>query len=91
MATETRDPRGLLEFLNIKNLNPVIRGPCYHARAEPRYRPGRALRHLVRARNATCAAPGCGRRAARCDVDHTHAWQKGGMTCECNLALPCQR
>ena len=83
--------RGLLEFLTITDLTPVVRGPCRHARAEHRYQPSRRLRHLVRARNATCAAPGCGRRAARCDLDHTHAWQKGGMTCECNLAPSCKR
>jgi hypothetical protein len=39
--------RGLLDFLNIRELTPVIRGPCEHARAEPRYRPGRRLRHRV--------------------------------------------
>jgi len=82
--------RGLLEFLNLKQLTPVIRGPCEHARAERRYRPSRALAHLVRARNTTCAAPGCGRRAARCDLDHTSPHHRGGRTCECNLAPLCR-
>jgi hypothetical protein len=63
--------RGLLDFLNIRKLTPVIRGACQHAGAEHRYRPSRKLQHLVRARNATCTAPGCGRRAASCDLDHT--------------------
>jgi Domain of unknown function (DUF222) len=83
-------PRGLLEFLNITKLDPVIRGPCPHARAEPRYRPSRRLQHLIRARNATCTAPGCSRRAARCDLDHTDPRHQGGRTCECNLALLCR-
>jgi hypothetical protein len=62
---------GLLELLKITKLTPVIRGPCDHAQAEDRYRPSRKLQHLVKARNATCTAPGCGRRATRCDLDHT--------------------
>ena len=56
------------------------------SRAEHRYRPSRKLQHLVRARNATCTAPGCGRRAASCDLDHTDPHHHGGRTCECNLA-----
>jgi Domain of unknown function (DUF222) len=83
-------PRGLLEFLNIRELTPVIRGPCQHARAEHRYRPSRKLQHLIRSRNATCAAPGCGRRAASCDLDHTDPHHQGGRTCECNLAPLCR-
>jgi uncharacterized protein DUF222 len=82
--------RGLLDFLNIRDLTPVIRGPCQHARAEHRYRPSRKLHHLVRARNATCAAPGCSRRAATCDLDHTDPHHRGGRTCECNLAPLCR-
>jgi len=82
--------RGLLEFLNIKQLTLVIRGPCQHARAEHRYRPSRKLQHLIRARNATCTAPGCGRRAASCDLDHTDPHHRGGPTCECNLAPLCR-
>jgi hypothetical protein len=83
-------PRGLLEFLDIRKLTPVIRGPCQHAAAEHRYRPSRRLQHLVRARNATCTAPGCGRRAASCDLDHTDPRHQGGRTCECNLAPLCR-
>jgi hypothetical protein len=82
--------RSLLEYLNITKLTPVIRGPCPHAQAEPRYRPGRRLQHLIRARNATCTAPGCGRRAASCDLDHTSPHHQGGRTCECNLAPLCR-
>ena len=81
---------GLLELLHITQLTPVIRGPCDHARAEDRYRPSRKLRHLVRARNVPCTAPGCGRRATACDLDHTDPHHQGGRTCECNLAPQCK-
>ena len=71
-------------------LTPITRGPCDHAHAQVGYHPTRTLVHLVRARNATCTAPGCGRPAARCDLDHTTAWDKGGVTCECNLSPLCR-
>ena len=69
---------------------PVARGPCDHAHAEVGYHPSRKLRHLVRARSATCTAPGCRRPAARCDLDHTVPWDQGGLTCECGLAPLCR-
>jgi hypothetical protein len=69
---------------------PVARGSCDHEHAETGYRPSRKLQHLVKARNARCTAPGCGRPAARCDLDHTVAWDKGGITCECGLAPLCR-
>ena len=71
-------------------MTPIARGSCDHHQAEAGYRPSRKLRHLVRARNARCTAPGCGRPAARCDVDHTIAWDQGGLTCECGLAPLCR-
>ena len=79
----------ILHALGIR-LRPVIRGPCHHIGAEPRYQPSRRLRHLVTARNTRCTAPGCSRPAARCDLDHTHPWHEGGATCECNLAPLCR-
>jgi hypothetical protein len=71
-------------------LIPITRGPCDHAHGQVGYHPARTLVHLVRARNATCTAPGCSRPAARCDLDHTTAWDQGGVTCECNLAPLCR-
>jgi hypothetical protein len=70
---------------------PVARGPCDHAHAETGYDPSRKLTHLIRARNARCTAPGCGRPAAHCDLDHTVPWDQGGLTCECDLAPLCRR
>jgi Domain of unknown function (DUF222) len=82
--------RGLLDFLNLTGLTPIIRGPCEHDQAECRHRPSRKLTHRVRARNTTCTAPGCGRRAACCDLDHTDPYDNGGLTCGCNLAPLCR-
>jgi uncharacterized protein DUF222 len=82
--------RSLLDFLNLTGLTPIIRGPCAHTAAEDRYRPSRKLAHRVKARNTTCTAPGCGRRAATCDLDHTDPHHGGGLTCECNLAPLCR-
>ncbi len=76
--------------LSAFRLNAVIRGPCDHAQAGHRYRPGRALRHLIAARNARCTAPGCNQPAAACDLDHTTPWHHGGPTCPCNLAPLCR-
>jgi len=81
--------RGYLAGLRIR-MTPIARGSCDHAQAEAGYRPSRALAHLVKVRNTRCTAPGCGRPAARCDLDHTLAWENGGITCECDLAPLCR-
>ncbi len=82
-------PQDWISGLHI-TMTPITRGSCDHPHAEAGYRPSRKLRHLVRARNTRCTAPGCGRPAARCDVDHTIAWDHGGLTCECDLAPLCR-
>ena len=66
-------------------------GTCSHARRVSRYRPPPDLVHLIRVRQRTCSFPGCRRPARRADLDHTHPWQRGGHTCECNLAPLCRR
>ena len=72
-------------------LTPIVAGACQHTHAEPGYTPSRKLRHLIQARNTRCTAPGCGRPAAACDLDHTIAWgDDGGVTCECNIAPLCR-
>jgi hypothetical protein len=42
---------------------PVAKGECDHAGHEDRYVPSDRLKDLIRARNATCPAPGCGARS----------------------------
>ena len=81
--------RDYLASLRIR-VAPITRGHCDHARAETGYQPSRALQHLVKVRNARCTAPGCGQPASRCDLDHTVAWDQGGITCECGLAPLCR-
>ncbi|MGQ1838480.1 DUF222 domain-containing protein [Kocuria turfanensis] len=48
------------------------------------------LKHRLRARDGTSRFPGCRRRAARCDLDHTVAWADGGRTSAGNLAHLCR-
>jgi Domain of unknown function (DUF222) len=79
----------LVRRLNI-TFRPVARGQCDHADAEDHYTPGRQLKHLVRARTATCTAPACDAQAVFCDLDHTVAYPFG-PTCQCNLAPKCRR
>jgi hypothetical protein len=85
------DTRALdyLRSLRVR-LTPIARGTCDHRHAETGYQPSRKLQHLIRTRSTRCTAPGCGRPAARCDLDHTLAWGKGGITCECGLAPLCR-
>ena len=59
------------------------------ARREDRYTPSRKLKHLVRARTARCAAPGCGAQAITSDIDHTTPYP-AGPSCQCNLGPACQ-
>jgi hypothetical protein len=68
---------------------PIAQGTCDHQHAEPGYRPSRKLGHLVRARNATCPAPGCDATSWHADLDHTEPWPHGS-TDECNLGPPCR-
>ncbi len=71
-------------------IHPLARGSCDHRYQEPGYQPSRRLRHLVEARTTTCCAPGCRRPAAQCDLDHTIPYDRGGRTCECDLAPLCR-
>jgi hypothetical protein len=64
-------------------ITPLARDGCDHRTEEFRYQPGQRLQNLIRARTTTCSAPGCRRPAARCDLDHTIAYDHDGRTCEC--------
>jgi hypothetical protein len=54
------------------------------------YRPPAALRRFLAVRAPRCEWPGCGTRAARCDLDHDLA-HPHGPTCPCNLGPLCRR
>ena len=81
--------RDLLRQLKIA-FEPIARGICDHRHAEDRYTPSRTLKHLIRARTATCSAPGCGAQAIHSDLDHATPYPHG-PTCECNLHPACRR
>ena len=66
-------------------ITPLAAGTCDHRNQEPGYTLSPRLRHLIAARTVSCCAPGCRRPAARCDFDHTIAYQAGGRSCECNV------
>jgi hypothetical protein len=55
-----------------------------------RYRPGNQLVRDVIARNPTCRAPGCQRRAEQCDIDHLIPYADGGRTEPENLISLCR-
>jgi len=84
-------PAQLGELLRRLNLTftPVANGTCDHAEAEEHYTPSRKLKHLVRARTATCDAPGCQAQALNTDLDHTIPWPDGPSD-QCNLAPRCR-
>ena len=84
-------PRQLAELLRRLNLTftPIPMGSRDDADVEDGYVPSRKLRHLVRARTATCDAPGCGNPAASADLDHTVPWPDG-PTSQTNLAPRCR-
>lgn len=54
------------------------------------YRVPADLRRAVRLRDVICRAPGCGRTARACDLDHSTAWADGGTTTVDNLACLCR-
>ncbi|HEY1665222.1 MAG TPA: DUF222 domain-containing protein [Trebonia sp.] len=84
-------PAQLAELLRRLNLTftRVANRTCDHAEAEVHYTPSRKLKHLVRARTATCDAPGCQAQALNTDLDHTIPWPDG-PTDQCNLAPRCR-
>jgi hypothetical protein len=82
----------LAAFLRGLNLvlEPIAKGSCDHAAAEDRYTPSRKLAHLLRARTATCDAPGCAAQAVHADLDHTVPYPSG-PTDQCNLGPKCRK
>jgi hypothetical protein len=65
-------------------------GGCAHGSASPAYRPPPRLREYIVARDLTCRSPTCRQPAWRGDLDHTIPYDKGGLTCRCNLGGVCR-
>ena len=60
-----------------------------------RYQPSAALERWIRCRDLTCRFPGCDRKAAICDLDHTQPFNhadpaSGGWTVAWDLACYCR-
>jgi hypothetical protein len=60
-----------------------------------RYQPSAALERWIRCRDLTCRFPGCDRKAAICDIDHTQPFNhadpaSGGWTVWWDLACYCR-
>jgi hypothetical protein len=55
------------------------------------YRVPADLAGYLRVRDGGCRFPGCSRRAAGCDVDHTVDWAAGGVTRHDNIAHLCRK
>ncbi|MBG6223567.1 hypothetical protein IWX63_000115 [Arthrobacter sp. CAN_A2] len=49
------------------------------------------LKKWLRVRDRTCRHPGCSIPAARCELDHTTPWSRGGPTSHDNLAHLCRK
>lgn len=65
-------------------------GGCAHAMEAAGYRVPDKLRRWITARDRTCRSPVCRQPAARCDQDHTRAYDHGGRTCSCGLGSLCR-
>jgi hypothetical protein len=63
-------------------------GTRRHPRQSLRHAWPASLRHIFEIRQPACAAPGCRRLAAGCDIDHTMPFEHGGPACECNASPP---
>ena len=68
----------------------VTAGGCAHHLAAPGYRPPPSLREYITARDLTCRFITCRQPAWRANIDHTIPWEKGGLTCTCNLGGLCR-
>ena len=65
-------------------------GGCAHGSASAAYRSPPRLKEYIAARDLTCRFPTCRQPAWRGDLDHTIPFEKGGLTCRCNLGGLCR-
>jgi hypothetical protein len=56
-----------------------------------RYQVPPELRRYLQVRDGTCRFPGCSKRAARCELDHTKDWQHLGPSDAANLGHLCKK
>jgi hypothetical protein len=65
-------------------------GGCAHTAASAAYRPPARLREFIQARDQTCRQPTCRQPAWHTDLDHTVPFDRGGLTCSCNIGGFCR-
>jgi hypothetical protein len=65
-------------------------GGCAHTAASAAYRPPVRLREFIQARDQTCRQPTCRQPAWHTDLDHTIPYDRGGLTCSCNIGGFCR-
>jgi hypothetical protein len=86
-----RDATDRSEVPTVRSRRAPTAQPMPPAEADPTRRaPGAALTRWIRARDRTCRAPGCTRRARYADIDHTIPHSEGGLTTHNNLAVFCR-
>ncbi len=55
------------------------------------YRLTASLRRWILYRDQTCTFPGCTRKAQHSEIDHTRAWEQGGLSTADNLSVLCKK
>jgi uncharacterized protein DUF222 len=73
----------------------LVEEPTVTPEEAVRYQPSAALERWIRCRDLTCRFPGCDRKAAICDIDHTTPFNhadptSGGLTVPRDLADYCR-
>ena len=56
-----------------------------------KYKPPSDLAEAVRLRDGVCREPGCNNPAEQCEIDHSLAWNSGGITEFLNLGAFCRK
>jgi len=88
------DAEQVRELADTATIRPV-ECPTVSEDAALRYQPSAALERWIRCRDMTCRFPGCDRKAAICDLDHTTPFNHvdpslGGLTVPWGLACYCR-
>jgi Domain of unknown function (DUF222) len=88
------DAEQVRELADTATIRPV-ECPAVSAEEALRYQPSAALERWIRCRDLMCRFPGCDRKAAICDLDHTQPFNhadpvSGGWTVAWGLACYCR-
>lgn len=73
-----------------RNITRVGVNASGHVLSIDRYKPSKAMKRFLKARDRRCRFPGCARPPVNCDIDHTVDWQHDGLTATNNLEHLCR-